>query len=194
LSALASLIVRVRPLPLDVGRADLRRAQLAFDVGDHAVERGVDRRVDVDAVEEVRAALQVEAEPDGLLPRPPLRDRLHERRRQQHDRRRGEDERQDETIGCLHDFCSFSRGSRGALDALDRAAIDRHLHARSDLDRQDLVTRGEDASVHARRHHHLVVLLEVGEAACRARGGASARAAGAACRRCRPAAAGRRAA
>ncbi len=65
--------------------ADLRFPQLALEVLHLAVEGGVHRLVDVDPVQQMRPTLQVEAETDGLMPRPPGGRRPDERRQQKHD-------------------------------------------------------------------------------------------------------------
>src|SRR5439155_2747625 len=98
----------------DARGADLCVAKLALEVLHAAVDRGVDRLLDVDGVEEMRPSLEVEAEPHRLLPRPPCGCRPHDRRDQQHDGRDGERSEQGDAIEDVpaHDFSrSFSRAS-----------------------------------------------------------------------------------
>src|SRR5581483_3394647 len=101
---------------LDARGPDLRLAELAFDILTDAIDGVVDRLLDVDAVEEVRPALQIEAETHGLLPRPPRRRGTHECRHEEDDRghRQPHEERQPGHHRAAHDFSrSFSRGSAG---------------------------------------------------------------------------------
>ena len=69
-----------------------------------------------------------------------------------------------QTVACLHDFCSFSRGSAPARStrwtAL-RSIFTCTLGAISTV--SDLVAESEDPAVDARRHDHLIVLLEADE-------------------------------
>src|SRR5206468_2425629 len=70
-------------LPLDRGGADLLLAQRPLEVLHLSIDRVVDRLIDVDAVEEVGPALQIEAKPDRLAPGPERRRRPHEARHQE---------------------------------------------------------------------------------------------------------------
>src|SRR5262249_19067152 len=101
-------------LLLDAGGADLRLAERALDVLTVALHRGVDRLLDVDGIEEVRAALEVEPETHGLAPRPPRRHIPEDGRHEDDHGSRGQDDEQHGTIRHtpIHDFSrSFSRGS-----------------------------------------------------------------------------------
>ena len=107
------------PLTLRRDRADLRVVQLALEIPGVAVDRVVDRLLDLDAVEEVGAALEVQAEADRLAPRPERRRGADERGDEEHDGRRREDDEQQHAVEhrSAHDFSrSFSRASTaGAL-------------------------------------------------------------------------------
>src|SRR5262249_26954533 len=98
----------------DRGRPDLFLPELPLEVLHEPVDRVGDRLLEVDRVEQVGSALEVESESHGLLPRPPGRAGPHQRRHQEHDRRDRQRHEQHDAIGdrSTHDFSrSFSRVS-----------------------------------------------------------------------------------
>src|SRR5213076_2620413 len=106
------------PLPLRRDRADLRVVQLALEIPGVAVDRVVDRLLDLDAVEEVGAALEVEAEADRLAPGPERRRGPDERGDEEHDRRRREDDEQQHAVE-HRSAHSFSRSSTAGAFCAD---------------------------------------------------------------------------
>jgi hypothetical protein len=58
-------------IPLDCERPDLGLSELSFEILPLPLNGIGDRSVDVDRVEEMSPAAQIQSETNGLLPRPP---------------------------------------------------------------------------------------------------------------------------